>query len=82
MSNCIQTYIAVASFVVAVVLSFIGFFTPPRGDLTEANLYLVAQFLLVCTSILGVSSMIGSHRSTKGEEGPPAPKGGGYAQCN
>jgi len=50
--------LAIASFVVAVAFSIAGFIIPPTGDLTDANLYLVAQFLLVTTSILGVSAVV------------------------
>ncbi len=53
-----QTGIAVASFCVATALSFAGFFAPPVGVLSESNLYLVAQFLLVTCSICGVNSVI------------------------
>ena len=54
----LQARIATVSFFVAVAFSIAGFVTPPMGDLTEANLYLVAQFLLVTTSIFGVSSIV------------------------
>lgn len=58
MTSKLQSRIATASFIVAVAFSIAGFVTPPTGDLTEANLYLVAQFLLVTTSIFGVSSIV------------------------
>jgi len=54
----VQVRIATASFVAAVVFSIAGFCVPPVGDLTEANLYLVAQFLLVTTSLFGVSAIV------------------------
>lgn len=53
-----QTVIAVVSFVVAVAFAIAGFLTPPKGELHDSNLYLIAQFLLVTTSIFGVSSII------------------------
>lgn len=53
-----QTMIAIASFVAAVAFSLAGFIVEPLGDLTDANLYLVAQFLLVTTSLFGVSSIV------------------------
>lgn len=65
--NRLQAKIAAASFIVAVAFSFAGFFTPPTGDLTEANLYLVAQFLLVTTSILGVSSIVQKSKKDNGK---------------
>lgn len=54
----IQSFIAVASFLVATALSFAGFYAPPVGALSESNLYVVAQFLLVTCSIFGVNSML------------------------
>ena len=54
----LQAKIATASFIVAVAFSIAGFIVPPTGDLTEANLYLIAQFLLVTSSIFGVSSIV------------------------
>ena len=65
-----QSIIATAAFVAAVAFALAGFIVPPLGDLTEANLYLVAQFLLVTTSLFGVSSIVNKR--------PPTPKGGGY----
>ena len=61
----LQAKIATASFVAAVAFSIAGFCVPPVGDLTEANLYLVAQFLLVTTSIFGVSSIINNKIKTQ-----------------
>ena len=54
----LQAGIAVAAFAVAAVLSFVGFYAPPVGVLSESNLYLVAQFLLVTCSLCGVNSII------------------------
>lgn len=48
----------VLSFVVAVAFAIAGFLTPPKGELHDSNLYLIVQFLLVTTSIFGVSSII------------------------
>lgn len=63
----LQARIATASFCVAVAFSTAGFIVSPLGDLTEANLYLVAQFLLVTTSIFGVSSIVSKRIQTKQE---------------
>jgi len=57
-SAMIQTIIAVVSFVVAVAFAIAGFVTPPEGEIHDSNLYLIAQFLLVTTSIFGVSAVI------------------------
>ena len=63
----LQARIATASFVAAVVFSAAGFIVPPLGDLTDANLYLVAQFLLVTTSIFGVSSIVNNKKEDNNE---------------
>jgi len=67
----LQSRIATASFCAAVAFAVAGFVVPPLGDLTEANLYLVAQFLLVTTSIFGVSAVatkVLNSSKTKSEE--------------
>lgn len=64
----IQTAIAVMSFMVAVAFAVAGFLTPPQGELHESTLYLIAQFLLVTTSIFGVSSIVTRSRYGKGAE--------------
>ena len=56
--SSLQMKIATASFIAAVAFSIAGFIVPPLGDLTEANLYLIAQFLLVTTSLFGVSAIV------------------------
>ena len=61
----LQARIATASFISAVVFAVAGFCVPPVGDLTDANLYLVAQFLLVTTSIFGVSSIVNKKTENK-----------------
>ena len=63
--GALQARIATCSFVAAVGFSIAGFCVPPLGDLTDANLYLVAQFLLVTTSIFGVSSIVNKKTENK-----------------
>ena len=74
----LQAGIAVAAFAVAVVLSFVGFYAPPVGVLSESNLYLVAQFLLVTCSLCGVNSIIlktlGNHASNIRNQKPQSAK--------
>ena len=65
MSYNLQVKLAIASVIIAVAFSIAGFIIPPTGDLTDANLYLVAQFLLVTTSILGVSAVVTSNNKTQ-----------------
>ena len=65
----VQSRIAVASFVAAIAFSIAGFIVPPLGDLTEANLYLIAQFLLVTTSLFGVSAIVSKSLISKFSKG-------------
>ena len=65
--GALQARIATWSFVSAVIFAVAGFCVPPLGDLTDANLYLVAQFLLVTTSIFGVSSIVNKKNENNNE---------------
>ena len=58
----IQYFIAVAAFVSAVGLGIAGFITPPPGEVHDSVLYLIAQFLLLTASILGVGAMFASQK--------------------
>ena len=62
-----QARIATWSFVSAVVFAVAGFCVPPLGELADSNLYLVAQFLLVTTSLFGVSSIINKSKERDNE---------------
>lgn len=53
----IQYCIAVAAFVAAIGFGIAGFVTPPPGEVHDSVLYLIAQFLLLTASILGVGAM-------------------------
>ncbi|MGM9674194.1 MAG: hypothetical protein ACI3X9_01830 [Bacteroidaceae bacterium] len=46
--------LALASWVVAVVLSIAALLLPPMGCIDHSVLLLVAQFLLLCATFLGV----------------------------
>ena len=37
-----------------VVLSFLGFFTPPRGEISDSVLWYFAQTLIYAGSVLGI----------------------------
>ena len=58
----IQYFIAVSAFVAAVGFGVAGFCTPPPGEVHDSVLYLIAQFLLLTASILGVGAMFASHK--------------------
>ena len=53
----IQYFIAVAAFLAAVGFGIAGFIVPPPGEVHDSVLYLIAQFLLLTASILGVGAM-------------------------
>jgi hypothetical protein len=58
----IQYFIAVAAFLAAVGFGIAGFIVPPPGEVHDSVLYLIAQFLLLTASILGVGAMFASQK--------------------
>ena len=58
----IQYFIAVAAFIAAVGFGIAGFIIPPPGEVHDSVLYLIAQFLLLTASILGVGAMFASQK--------------------
>ena len=50
--------LALASWVVAVILSAVALLLPPTGYIDCSVLLLVAQFLLLCATFLGVDSYV------------------------
>ena len=58
----IQYFIAVAAFLAAVGFGIAGFIVPPPGQVHDSVLYLIAQFLLLTASILGVGAMFTSQK--------------------
>ena len=50
--------LALASWVVAVILSAVALLLPPTGYIDYYVLLLVAQFLLLCATFLGVDSYV------------------------
>ena len=58
----IQYFIAVAAFIAAIGFGIAGFIVPPPGEVHDSVLYLIAQFLLLTASILGVGAMFATQR--------------------
>ena len=58
----IQYFIAVAAFLAAIGFGIAGFIAPPPGEVHDSVLYLIAQFLLLTASILGVGAMFASQK--------------------
>ena len=58
----IQYFIAVAAILAAVGFGIAGFIVPPPGQVHDSVLYLIAQFLLLTASILGVGAMFASQK--------------------
>ena len=58
----IQYFIAVAAFLAAVGFGIAGFIVPPPGEVHDSVLYLIAQFLLLTASILGVGAKFASQK--------------------
>lgn len=58
----IQYFIAVAAFIAAIGFGIAGFIIPPPGEVHDSVLYLIAQFLLLTASILGVGAMFASQK--------------------
>ena len=58
----IPYFIAVAAFIAAIGFGVAGFIVPPPGEVHDSVLYLIAQFLLLTASILGVGAMFASQK--------------------
>ena len=49
---------AVLLLVSGVVLSFIGFFTEPKGEISDSVLWYFAQTLIYAGSVMGIKSYV------------------------
>lgn len=52
--NALKAYLAVASFVFAIIFAFTGMFCDPRGIVDNSVLILIAQLLILCATMLGL----------------------------
>lgn len=63
----IEKGIAVASFLVAVVLSFVSLAISPTHDIASNVLFVVAQFLTLTATLLGIDYKFASKNLTVGQ---------------
>lgn len=61
--------LATASFVVAVILAFTGMALHPVHDIAAGVCMVVAQFLILCASIIGIDYKLNNFGGSKN---PPA----------
>lgn len=57
--------IATASFVVAVILAFLGMALHPAHDIAAGVCMVIAQFLILTASIIGIDYKLNSFGSTE-----------------
>lgn len=55
-----EKFVAVASFIVAAVLAFIGQQMAENGDIESGTLMMCAQFLTLTATIFGIDYKLGS----------------------
>lgn len=51
-------YVSVASFIVGVVVTFLGLFLPPVGVIDNSVLVAAGQFLTLCATGLGIKEYV------------------------
>lgn len=68
----IQLSLAVAAFMVATALAFISLFISEEHDIAAGVCMVVAQFLLLCASLLGIDYKLNSYGSTWIKKQQPA----------
>ena len=49
-----KKYLSIASFTAAIIFALIGMWMPPQGEIDGSVLILVAQFLVLCATFLGI----------------------------
>lgn len=60
----VKNITAVVLLFSGVVMSFMGFYAPPVGEISDSVLWYFAQTLIYCGSIFGVSAYIDSKLKT------------------
>lgn len=56
--DTVIVWVAVASFIVGVTLTFLGLFLPPVGVIDNTVLVAVGQFLTLCAAGLGIREYV------------------------
>lgn len=64
-SRTIEYTVAVASFVTAVVLSFVSLWLSDEHEVAAGNCTLVAQFLILTASIFGIDYKLNSYGDSR-----------------
>lgn len=53
----IQYIICIVCIIGAMVMSYIALYMPPSGEISQSVLWLIAQVLVFCGSIMGIGSL-------------------------
>lgn len=69
MTRTLEKSIATASFMVAVALSFTSLLISEDSDIASNVLFVIAQFLTLTATILGIDYKFNGHHDTQGN--PP-----------
>lgn len=67
-NRTVEKSVAVASFLVAVVLAFVSLYLADYHEVAAGNCSLVAQFLLLTASLFGIDYKLNSHGSTSSKK--------------
>ena len=56
--DTVIVWVSIAAFVVGTVITFLGLFLPPTGEIDNSVLVAVGQFLTLCAGGLGVKEYV------------------------
>lgn len=73
-SRILEKSIATASFAVAVVLTFVSLAISDNNDIASNVLFVIAQFLTLTATLLGIDYKFTSHGTTIGTPTAGAPQ--------
>lgn len=52
----LKLLIALAAFIVAAFIAIASLFIPPNGEIDSSALWAIAQFLVMCCTVLGIDA--------------------------